>query len=283
MRSPWCRPGDGQHTRMSSPIDIPATNLWLAELTRRVGAEVLARATELRRESSKGGVDLVTQADGLSERLLVEALAERFPEHAIAGEEGSRRGPAGARFTWHVDPIDGTCNFSRGLPYWALSVGLADGHDPLLGCIHLPAMGSTLTGGRDHGGTLDGVELPLLTAPGAEGTWVVATDWPWKLSERPRTNALIGRLASRIRQYKTYGSAAVDLLHVATGKVDAYAIPGIFPWDQCAGAAVVAALGGELRTWTGAPWDLRHADIIACRPGMAPMLVEAGSAGALAG
>lgn len=268
-------PGPDTMPAMDACPDIPATTAWLADLARRVGGEVLARADELRRATSKGGVDLVTEADGLSERLLVEALAERFPDHAIAGEEGSRRGPPGARYTWHVDPIDGTCNFSRGLPYWALSIGLADGHQPLLGCIHLPAFASTLTGGRGHGGTLDGVRLPPLTAPGAESTWVIATDWPWKLSERSRTNAMLVRLMTRIRQFKTYGSAAVDLLHVAAGKVDAYAIPGIFPWDQCAGAAVIAALGGELRTWDGSAWDLRHPDIIACRPGMGSVLAAA--------
>jgi myo-inositol-1(or 4)-monophosphatase len=73
---------------------------------------------------------------------------------------------------------------------------------------------------------------------------------------------LLIALAPRIRQFKTYGSAAVDLAHVALGRVDAYAIPKIFPWDQCGGAAICSELGYDLRRWDGSPWNLEHNDII---------------------
>ncbi len=235
----------------------------------RVGSELQRMQQQLASTSvSKGGVDLVTAADTLSERMLTEALAIAYPDHRIAGEEGTRIGPADSPWCWHLDPLDGTANYSRGLPFWMVSVGLSHGDVPVLGCLAGPACGMLLGGGPGLGAWNHGEALATIAPAGEEKSWIIATDWPWKLAERERTLGLLVRLAPRIRQYKTYGSAAVDLAHVALGRVDAYAISHIFPWDQCGGAAICAALGCELQRWDGSPWDLRHPDIICQRPGM---------------
>jgi myo-inositol-1(or 4)-monophosphatase len=261
------------------PVD-PALPAFALALTRRVAAELLSRQSELRVAKGKGdAVDVVTQADAHSERLLTQALSARCPEHRIAGEEGTRLGPADSRWTWHLDPLDGTANYSRELPAWAVSVGLSYDHTPVLGIVAAPALGLTLMGGPGldlagvparlyRGADLTGEVLAEATPAPDMKQWIVATDWPWALGERARTNRFLDHLAPRVRQFKTWGSAAVDLLHVALGRVDAYAISHIFPWDQCGGAAVCAALGYEHRRWDGSPWDLRHPDILVCRPGM---------------
>jgi myo-inositol-1(or 4)-monophosphatase len=274
---------------MHLPPDLALSTLHHARtLARRVGQELVDLGDRLRATSDKGtggSVDLVTLADTHSERALTTELANLFPGHRINAEEGTRLGPADSPWVWHIDPLDGTGNYSRGLPYWALSLGLAHGDTPVLGVIHAPACGLSVTAavgvgawqwlpGADGGDGEKGEDIPLAraTPPGPVNRWVVATDWPWDLGERQRTVRLLAHLAPKIRQYKTYGSAAVDLAHLVTGKVDAYAISKIFPWDQCAGAAAAAALGYELRRWDGSPWDLRHADIAAIRPGMWPEL-----------
>ncbi len=252
------------------------------ELTVGVGAEILRLRAGLMTQTSKGGVDMVTAADVHAETLLTDGLARLFPGHRIAAEEGTRRGPADSPWIWHVDPLDGTANFSRGLPYWMHSVGLSYGDTPVLGVLHGPECGLTVWGGDQVGGffATGSGEEPLVpaTPPGEPKTWIVATDWPWDLDERQRTNRLIDHLSRRVRQYKSLGSAAVDLSHVALGRVDGYCISKIFPWDQAAGAAICAALGYELRRWDGSPWDLRHQDIAVCRPGMWPVLADGLSA-----
>lgn len=253
---------------MSDP-DLSALLTHVRTLGLRVGDELLRLQDQLAgTATSKGGVDLVTQADTLSERLLVEDLSQQFPHHRIQGEEGTRVGPPDSPWCWHLDPLDGTANYSRGLPFWMVSIGLSHGDQPVLGCLVGPACNLLLAGAVGHGATNHGRPLPQATAPGDEKTWIVATDWPWNLKERERTLSLLSQLAPRIRQYKTYGSAAVDLAHVALGRVDAYAISHIFPWDQCGGAAICKALGYELTRWDGTPWDLRHPDIVCARPGM---------------
>ena len=237
-------------------------------IARRVGAEVAALADSLRSERAKDGVDLVTAADGHAEAALTAALHAAFPEHRIIAEEGTRLGPPDSLWCWHIDPLDGTGNFSRGLPYWAISLGLSYGDVPQLGIIVGPQCGFDLAGIAGVGAWDGDRPLAVASPAGPERTWMIATDWPWDLPERQRTCTALTRLAPRIRQYKTYGSAAADLAHVALGRVDAYCISKIFTWDQAGGAAICAALGYELRRWDGSPWDLRHPDIAVCRPGM---------------
>ena len=259
----------------SAPLTLNESRDILTEvrnLASTVGIEILRLRSSLMVQTAKAGVDLVTAADVHAEALLTEGLAQLFPTHRIAAEEGTRRGPSDSPWTWHVDPLDGTANFSRGLPYWMHSIGLSYGDTPILGVLHGPECGLTVWGGDQVGGYFGDLALPMAQPAGDPKTWIVACDWPWDLDERLRTNRLLDHLARRVRQFKAYGSAAVDLSHVALGRVDAYAISRIFPWDQAAGAAVCAALGYELRRFDGTPWDLRHPDIVVCRPGMWPVL-----------
>ena len=255
---------------MLSSSELSALLAHVRSLGLQVGDELLRLQDDLGAAStSKGGVDLVTEADRRSEALLVADLARAFPHHRIAGEEGTRVGPADSAWCWHLDPLDGTANYSRGLPYWMISIGLSYGDHPVLGCLVGPGCQLLVSGAVGLGAWNHATQLPSATPTPDERTWIVATDWPWNLAERQRTVALLGQLAPRIRQYKSYGSAAVDLAHVALGRIDAYAISHIFPWDQCGGAAICAALGYELKRWDGSPWDLRHPDILCQRPGMA--------------
>ncbi len=267
---------------MSMPPELAIGTLKIVrDLSIEVGRKMVELGDELRTSTSKGaGVDVVTKADAFSEKEITTALAGHFPEHRIAGEEGTRLGPESSEWTWHIDPLDGTGNYSRGLPYWAISIGLsrrsADGSDqPVLGVVHGPACGLSVHGAVGLGAWWNDAPLPRATPVGPPKEWLIATDWPWDLIERQRTCAMLVKLAPQIRQYKTFGSAAVDFAHLVVGKVDAYAISKIFPWDQAGGAAIAKALGYELRRWSGEPWDLRHPDIIACRPGMWPILGEA--------
>ena len=241
-------------------------------LVTATGAQMRDMASELRHATAKDGVDLVTRADTFCERELTQALAATFPAHRILAEEGTQLGDPACEWTWHLDPLDGTANYARGIPYWSVSLGLAFRHQPVLGIVHAPAYGVTVFGAVGLGAWRDDQPLADATPAGEPGTWLVATDWPWDRAERARTNRLLDALSPQIRQYKTCGSAALDLAHLALGQVDAYAISHIFPWDQAAGAAIARTLGYELRTRSGAPWDLTHPDIVACRPGMWPVL-----------
>lgn len=255
------------------PPDLAVGTLRIVrELLNDVGQQMQVMSGTLRAATSKGGVDVVTQADHYSEQAITSALAKHFPDHRIAGEEGTRLGPADSPWCWHLDPLDGTANYARGIPHWAISLGLAYRDTPVLGVVHGPACGITVSGAVGVGAWAGDTPLPNATPAGDPKQWIIATDWPWDLAERKRSLRLLDALSGTIRQYKTFGSAALDFASVALGVVDAYAISKIFPWDQAGGAAACAALGYELRRWDGSAWDLRHNDVVVCRPGMWPVL-----------
>jgi len=254
-------------------MDAPTAAMLdhVRDLGQRVAGEIHGMQCEAMESahSKGGGVDVVTAADTRSEALLTAALSAAYPQHRIAGEEGTRLGPADSPWCWHLDPLDGTCNYSRGLPYWMVSIGLSYGERPVLGVLAGPACGMLLAGGDGLGAWDGDRRLARAETAGEERTWVVATDWSWDLARRKRVSALLDGLAPRVRQCKTFGSAAVDFAHVALGRVDAYAHPFIYPWDQAGGAAICAELGYELKRWDGTAWDLRHGDVICQKPGMA--------------
>lgn len=262
-----------------------------------VGAELLARQHELAQDSdakSADGIDLVTAADRLADDSITCRLEEAFPDVSLRSEEQVNHSPvAQDQPCWWLDPLDGTCNYSRGLAHWSISLGLAVGQTPIWGLVHAPALGLTVWGGaglgahcrlrnisnHDAPGTI--VPLPNATPAGPPSSWVVATDWPWDLAKRQRTTAVLGRLSQHIRQAKMLGSAAADKALLAHGQIDAYLIDGTYPWDQCAGAAIAAALGYEIRDWRGVDWKLGRSDIVICRPGMWPVLAQACQASAV--
>jgi myo-inositol-1(or 4)-monophosphatase len=262
---------------MHLPPDLARGTLrTVLDIVMPIGERLLAMPrSALHAQAKPGGIDLVTAADDLSERLLCEAIGRAFPDHGIIAEEGGARGRADSPWTWHIDPLDGTANFSRGIPYWSLSVGLAYEQQPVLGVVHGPACGLTVSGGNGIGAWSHAEPLPNASPAGDPATWIIACDWPWQIPERQRSLAFLGHLAPRIRQCKAFGSAALDLAQVACGRIDAYAISHIFTWDQCAGTAILAALGYDLRTWRDEAWDLGNRDLVAMRPGMRPLLSQA--------
>ncbi|TVR14936.1 MAG: hypothetical protein EA401_03570 [Planctomycetota bacterium] len=221
------------------------------------------------------GHDLVTAADLASEQTLIQHLSRAFPGHRIEGEEGGCHGPSDSPRVWYLDPLDGTANFSRGIPYWAISVGMAWRGKPVVGVIHAPEWGVTLTALRGQGVWLNG---EALTAPRPASndprSWIIAVDWPWDLGQRHRVNALTSAMSDHIRQYKTYGSAALDCVGLARGWLDAYIISDVYPWDLCAGTAALAELGLRLRTWSGQAWRLGRGEILACHPHMEAQLLQ---------
>src|SRR4051812_46062912 len=111
------------------PRDLALSTLSVARtLLEEVGARLVAMAREgTATASAKSGPDLVTAADRLSEATITAEIARAFPEHRVLAEEGTVLGPADSPWIWHLDPLDGTANFHRGLPHWAISLGLSHG------------------------------------------------------------------------------------------------------------------------------------------------------------
>jgi myo-inositol-1(or 4)-monophosphatase len=232
------------------------------ELARRAGTVLMDRYERLEQIDYKSARDVVTEADHLSEAMIVEAIRARYPDDAILAEEtGEHRAVAGEAPTsgrgrvWIVDPLDGTVNYANGIPFFCVSIALVIDGAPAVGVIVDPARDESFTAMIDGPATLDGRAITVSDKD--------------KLSDFVVSMALSGRAAAsrarnirrRIRIPRSMGSAALALAYVANGRFDAFVQQGgLSSWDVAA-AGLIAVRGGALVTaMDGGPWfDLAHA------------------------
>ena len=112
------------------------------EAAREAGAMLRVEFGRPKEIFYKGEVDIVTESDKRSEALIAMRLRKEFPDHAIVAEEGSAGAAAGAKYTWHVDPLDGTTNFAHGYPCFGVSIGLLEEGEPIVAAIMNPIVTS---------------------------------------------------------------------------------------------------------------------------------------------
>lgn len=203
--------------------------------------------------AQKAPLDLVTEADRAVEALILARLQAAFPQDGVLGEEGGKVAAASGR-VWVIDPIDGTFNFVRGGAQWAVSIGLWQDGQPVLGVVHAPVLGLTLTGGVGHAPLLNGRALPGLTAYRADRAAVGVALSP-AVPIEVRQGILTALMAAQIK-FRVCNATTISLLEVATGEVDAHLGYGERAWDVMAAWPVLQALGAEATLdWASTPLD----------------------------
>jgi myo-inositol-1(or 4)-monophosphatase len=218
------------------------------EVARRAAALVLTGFGRPHAVRVKDGNEPVTEWDVSSEELVRRELARLTPEIPVVGEElgGGSAEVLGAPLTWYCDPIDGTVNFMRGNPFFAVSIGVSAGAAPLAGAVVAPALGIEWHGNVVSGSQRNGERCSVSST--ADISQAVVSVGNLQSLER---------LAPRVRALRFAGSAAIELCMVGDGTYDAYWSPALQPWDTCAAAAIVLGAGGtwERRMIAGAARD----------------------------
>lgn len=257
----------------AEPLTVEFTSRVVRAVREVAATEILPRfrAVEARR---KDDGSLVTEADLATQRALAEAL-HRIEPVALLGEEmpeaqQRRVWEAGGRF-WCVDPLDGTANFSAGVPYFAVSVALMQGDRPLLGVVVDPIADEACFAVRGAGAWRDGFALAPADRETALGGAVAEIDLRRTL---PHLRQELKRRPPYARRL-TSGSTALAWCHLAAGRRDLFLHAGQKVWDYAAGALVAEEAGVRLATltgddfWSGPPWER---SVIAART---PALFEA--------
>ena len=231
------------------------------------------------RTEYKGDVDLVTEADRASEKLIVEKLRETFPKHGIYGEEGTRAN-LDAEYRWYVDPLDGTTNFAHGFPYFCVSLGLE--HRPpglapdqdgeiVAGVIYQPVHNELFVAEKGSGAYLNGRQLHVSKTTYLQEA-LLATGFPsHKRHENPNIH-FYQQLTLRSHGVRRAGAAALDLAYTAAGRFDAYWEFNLNPWDTAAGALMVTEAGGKMTRFDGSPFRLESSEILATNGLLLPEL-----------
>lgn len=236
--------GDGQPSDSDREL-LGRSRALLVDLLDELRPDLLRHSGRVRAEAKADGTP-VTAADVETNRHLVDAIAARFPDHGVVSEELETR-YGGERVAWVIDPIDGTSNFTAGLPYWCVSVAvLVDGY-PALAVVDAPAVDARYEAEQGAGATRNGE--PIRVSARVDWTDAANRHIPVMLTtttaRRARGNV---RLNARVM-----GSAALDLCAVAEG-VAACAV-SLVPkvWDVAAGALLVTEAGGAFVTLDGPP------------------------------
>ncbi|WP_405188097.1 inositol monophosphatase family protein [Streptomyces anulatus] len=168
---------------------------------------------------------------------MTRVLVDRTPDIPVVGEESAGPGPV-PDTCWLLDPIDGTMNFTRGAPGYAVSLACVVDGTPVLGVVHAPALGRRWTtgAGRAKAAGVQGSRSLSGAVVGLTGTG----------SGRPRSARLIGRLYDVAHRIRLQGSMSLDLVGVTEGWLDACVCLGPAPWDVTAGVALVRESGGAV-------------------------------------
>lgn len=213
--------------------------------------------------------DVVTRADKEGEAFLIAKIQESFPDHAILGEEtGMHAGEAD--YCWVLDPLDGTNNFSQGLPVFTISVGLQYKEKTVLGVVYAPYLKEMFVAIRGGGAFFNGTPLKVSDKTDLEHA-VLGTGFPYDKGTNPVNN--ISNLASilpHLRGIRRMGSAAYDLCCTAAGWLDGYWELNLNLWDMCAGALIVEEAGGCVESFR----EDRGISIIAGNPIMVGKIRE---------
>jgi myo-inositol-1(or 4)-monophosphatase len=239
--------------------------LELAIRAAREAGEVLrsnlGRHIEVRK---KGPIDLVTEVDLASERLIKGLIATHYPRHAVLGEEtGTSGSAASAEYLWIVDPLDGTTNYAHGYPCFCVSIAVERHGEVLLGVIYDPTRDELFVAERGGGTTLNSRPVRVsATAPLSRA--LLVTGFPYNISAGEFTNLEHFRNFSLNAQaVRRDGSAALDLCYVACGRFDGFWELALAPWDTAAGSLIVAEAGGRVTGFSAQPFDLRRPECVA--------------------
>lgn len=252
---------------MDNQIDLTKAREYLLQLASQAG-EIIKKyfLSGQFTSRSKGGVDVVTQADEETDRFLRENLKKQYPQSFLLTEETAPKDYSSLKDLdnlWIIDPIDGTVNFARGNRHFAISVGLVDKGISKLGIVYLPMEDNLYWAQADkEEAFLNGKPVKVSSTEKLEET-VFGCDWGWEPEERLKLIKWLDSIVPRVRQIKCANSAVAESASLSNGKIDVYLISGIKPWDIAASSLFIEKAGGKITTPTGGKWDVFNPEMLA--------------------
>ncbi len=210
----------------------------------------------------KGSINLVTDVDLASERLIREAISTYYPRHEVLGEEGGLS-ESGSEYRWIVDPLDGTTNYAHGYPIFCVSIGLESKGKIVVGVVYDPMRDELFAAERGGGAALNNRPIHVSkTAELMQG--LLSTGFPYDIKTSKLTNLdHWANFAMNAQALRRDGAAALDLCYVACGRFDGFWELNLTPWDTAAGALIVTEGGGRVTNFSGGPSSNYKPEVVA--------------------
>ncbi len=240
-------------------------------LALEAGRRARAAFARPKRVAVKGRGNLVTDTDRAIEEYLRAELAAAFPGYGLLGEEDG--GELGDGPTWVVDPLDGTRNFTAGIPFFAVSIGLVVDHGPVVGVVHAPMQDETWQAVRGAGASLNGDPVRASTADRLD-TCIVGVDLGYSPVRAGFMLDLATALWPDVQAFRIPGSACLGLVYAACGRYDLFVHHLLYPWDLAAGLCILQEAGATAWDRDGNRATITGESVIAGAPRAAARLLE---------
>ena len=236
------------------------------QTAREAGAILADRLGRALTVSNKGDIDLVTEADLASEKLIIERIRSHYPRHAILAEESGASAPEGrepeSEWLWIIDPLDGTTNYAHGYPCFCVSMGLQHKGRMEVGVIYDPMRDEMFTAERGSGASLNGRRIQVSATRNLSSA-LLCTGFPYDVRERSEFARHFANFIMNAQGVRRDGAAALDLAYVACGRFDGFWEEGLKPWDVAAGTLLIEEAGGRVSNYAGEPLSIYVPPIVA--------------------
>lgn len=241
--------------RIEKPLNLNQAQAAAERAVQLVGALMRRCLLQTKRANQVTQHDIKLELDVRSQKLIEKTLLKAFPRTALLGEEGIVGDPQ-SNNRWVVDPIDGTVNFTYGIPHACVSIALqersrrpgrrtyADGYDTVMGVVYDPFCDELWTAIRGGPARLNRNTIHVSRRRELEEA-IVSIGFAKSKQSLDATLPYFNRLVYRVRKIRMMGAAALALTYVATGRFDAYIERGIRIWDIAAGGLILECAGGE--------------------------------------
>jgi myo-inositol-1(or 4)-monophosphatase len=231
-------------------------------LARRAGMYLKEGLNEKHRIDYKGEINIVTEADRMSEKIITSAIRETFPGHGILAEESTAFvGEEDCR--WIIDPLDGTTNYAHGYPVFCVSIALEEHGAMRLGAVYNPMLDEMFLAEKGQGAFLNGRRIHVSATPELARA-LLATGFPYDIREGGEDNMnYFHGLALKAQAIRRAGAAALDLAYVAAGRFDGFWELKLMPWDTAAGTLLVREAGGVVTDLAGGTFSLSSPHVLA--------------------
>jgi myo-inositol-1(or 4)-monophosphatase len=211
----------------------------------------------------KAPAEIVTAVDREAEDIIVRTIRQTFPDHQFLGEE-AHTASEGADYLWVIDPLDGTRNYTLGIPFFSVSIALAVKGRTVLGMIYDPERGELFSAEVGKGTSLNGSKVHFTRRASMEQAVAYVGFVPAQNPDNPQLALpMLVRLRPAIASVRNIGSAALSLAYVACGRLDIAYHDRLSAWDILAGALLIEEAGGTATDFEGRPISLTSQNIIA--------------------
>lgn len=234
------------------------------EAAREAGNFLKMNVGKIRSIEYKEGqeTNLVTEIDKKSEEIIIHKIKQHFPSHDFLGEE-SGAAEIKSEYRWIIDPLDGTVNYTHGLPIYCVSIGLEHNGEIELGVVYDPSLEELFTAEKGKGAWLNNHPIRVSRTNELIKSLVV-TGFPYTVNKNPEPDITHFRnFVVEAQAVRRLGSAALDLSYVAAGRFDGFWEGSLHPWDMAAGVLLVLEAGGAWTDYLGAPSNVYNKQMLA--------------------